>query len=348
MVEARACAPQRKPGPRSFSDEREVKGHAANLGAMSGRYAFSIPEPRQRDGWFKLGSIDMTTTAIVVGLGLISMLLYAIDPDIVFYGAYISPLVRQGELWRLVTWPLVNPPGIFELIGLAVFWWLGHSVEDQIGRKPFAWLLGAMTVVPAIIVTLLNVNNEIGNSRWSAYTVSVSLLSLGLICVYALERPNAPFFFRIPAWVVAAALVAMQALQLIGARAWAQLLLGALVIIIACFGAAQRGLLGEFAWIPRIDALSGGPASPYGEIGSARPKAKRFGKGRSRGKPKGKSSSGNTVVAGPWNAPSSGPTPLEQAELDVLLDRISAGGIDSLTKHEKQRLNELSKRMRDS
>ena len=57
---------------------------------------------------------------------------------------------------------------------------------------------------------------------------------------------------------------------------------------------------------------------------------------------------GNTVVSGPWNVPQGGPTPLEQAELDVLLDRISAGGIDSLTPHEKERLNALSKRMRDS
>ena len=96
-----------------------------------------------------------------------------------------------------------------------------------------------------------------------------------------------------------------------------------------------------------IKALGGGPVSPYGVPGSARPKAKRFGKGRG-GKAKG-SGSGNQVVAGPWGGPpTGGPTPLEQAELDVLLDRISAGGIDSLTPHEKERLNALSKRMRES
>jgi hypothetical protein len=313
---------------------------------MSGRYAFSMPEPRQRDGWFKLGSIDMTTTSIVVALGLASMVLYAIDPTTAYYGAFISPLVRQGELWRLFTWPLVNPPDIWVLIGLVFFWWVGHQVEDQIGRKPYTWLLGAMTVIPAVLVSLLNITNELTDTRWAAYSASVSLLSLGLLCVFALDRPNAPFFFNIPAWVIAAAFVAIQALQLIGARAWAQLLLGGLVIVVACFGAAQRGMLGEFEWIPKIAALGPGPQSPYGEVGSARPKAKRFGKGR-RGKGKG-ASTGNTVVAGPWNAPSGGPTPLEQAELDVLLDRISADGIDSLTKHEKDRLNALSKRMRES
>ena len=314
---------------------------------MSGRYAFSLPEPRQRDGWFRIGTLDMTTTNIVVGLSLLSMLLYAIDPALFYKGAFYSPLVREGEVWRLFTWPLVNPPTIWEFIGLVFFWWIGHQVEDQIGRKAQAWLLAAMTVLPAVVVTLINVTNDETVSRWSAYSASVALLSLALLCIFALDRPNAPFFFGIPAWVIAAVLVALQALQLIGARAWAQLLLGALVILVGCFGAAQRGLLGEFAWIPRIKALSGGPVSPYGVPGSARPKAKRFGKGRSRGKAKGPSS--GSVVPGPWGAPpTGGPTPLEQAELDVLLDRISAGGIDSLTPHEKERLNALSKRMRES
>lgn len=310
---------------------------------MSGRYAFSLPEPRQRDGWFKLGSIDMTTTNVVVALGLLSMVLYAIDPVLFYEGAYSSTLVREGEVWRLFTWPLVNPPDVFVLIGLIFFWWVGHQVEDQIGRKPQAVLLAAMTVIPAVIVTIIGTTNDGDVGRWSAFSASVSLLSLALLCIFAMDRPNAPFFFGIPAWVIAAAYVVLQALSLIGIRAWAQLLLGALVIVVGIFGAAQRGMLGDFEWIPRIKALGGGPVSPYGEIGSARPKPKRFGKGSK--KPKGGAS---TVVPGPWGEPTGGPTPLEQAELDVLLDRISAGGIDSLTPHEKERLNALSKRMRDS
>ena len=36
----------------------------------------------------------------------------------------------------------------------------------------------------------------------------------------------------------------------------------------------------------------------------------------------------------------------DQAELDDLLDKISALGMDGLTNDEKRRLNELSKRMR--
>ena len=40
-------------------------------------------------------------------------------------------------------------------------------------------------------------------------------------------------------------------------------------------------------------------------------------------------------------------TPHDQAELDHLLDKISANGMDGLTADEKRRLNELSKRLRN-
>ncbi|QXC62572.1 rhomboid family intramembrane serine protease [Aquihabitans sp. G128] len=313
---------------------------------MSGRYAFSLPDPRQRDGWFRVRSIDVTTTALIVGLGLISMLVYAADPATLFKGAFQTDLVRDGELWRLATWPLANPPlSIWVLVGLAVFWFLGHVVEDQVGRKPFTALIAAMAVIPAVLVTLLGVVNENSASvgKWSAFSYGTSLLTLGLITIFGIDNPNAKFFFGIPAWVIAAAYVAIEVLGLLGNRAYAQIVLLLLVIAVGVIGARQRGLCEVASFIPRVRALGGPPPSPYGQVGSSRPKrpkARRPGRGRSR--------SEGAVVAGPWNAPTGGPTPLEQAELDVLLDRISAGGIDSLTKAEKARLNDLSKRMRGS
>ena len=60
------------------------------------------------------------------------------------------------------------------------------------------------------------------------------------------------------------------------------------------------------------------------------------------------------MVDGPWR---SGPPPMppaavppslaDQEELDALLDKIGATGMDSLTSGEKKRLNDLSKRLRN-
>jgi hypothetical protein len=63
------------------------------------------------------------------------------------------------------------------------------------------------------------------------------------------------------------------------------------------------------------------------------------------------------VVEGPWTRrptpptalpqPPGGPSVSDQVELDNLLDKISASGMDGLTDDEKRRLNELSKRLRN-
>jgi hypothetical protein len=313
---------------------------------MSGRYAFSLPEPRRRDGWFQIGSFDMTTTALIVVAGLLSMFLYALNPASVAKGYFATDLVRGGEVWRLLTWPLVNPPDIWVLVGLAVFWFLGHLVEDEVGRVPYAWIVLAMTVIPTAIVTLTGVANNDATGHWAAFSYSVAFLSLGMITIFGIEHPNLRFFFGIPAWVIAAAYVFIEVLRDVGNRAWAQLLLVLLVIAVGCIGARQRGLLEQLSFIPRLRRLGPGGSTAGGSSRAS----SRTGSRRSKG-PKRRSTSGPTVVNGPWQqggAPSGGISPLEQAELDVLLDKIGAGGVDSLTSFEKARLNELSQRMRDS
>jgi hypothetical protein len=65
-------------------------------------------------------------------------------------------------------------------------------------------------------------------------------------------------------------------------------------------------------------------------------------------------SSGSRVVEGPWKSgpapmpPPAGPSAADQAELDALLDKIGADGMESLSASEKQRLNDLSKRLRNN
>lgn len=317
---------------------------------MSGRYAFSLPEPRQRDGWFRIGRVDMTTTAIIVAAGVASMLLYAISPDAVFKGVFSTELVRDGEFWRLVTWPLANPPtDIWAVVGVAIFWFLGHMVEDELGRVPFTWLVVAMTIIPTVIVTLTGIGNDDLLGRWTAVSFSVSLLSLGMIAIFGIEHPNVRFLFGIPAWVIAAVYVFIEVVRDMGNRAWAQLLLVLLVVAVGCIGARQRGLLENASFIPRVRKLGpGGPQTARSPKASGRRTG--LGRGKGRAAAKGKDRNGGpygTVVSGPWQ-PNGGITALEQAELDVLLDKIGADGVDSLSPFEKARLNELSQRMRDS
>lgn len=311
---------------------------------MPGRYDFSLPEPPPRDGWFRLGSLDVTTTAFLVGLAMLSWFVYAISPDLLFKGAFVSNLVADGEVWRLFTYPVVNPPVgnlgfLWAVIGLFFFWWVGHQVEEQAGRKPFTVLVLVMTVLPAAVVTLLGSTNDI-DGRWSAGSYGLITLALAFLVVFALENPQARGFFNLPVWVFAAAYVLLTVLQLMGQRLWAQLILSLLIIVVGVFGCRQLGMLHDYTFIPVFGNYSTGSTAPYGgqpARGGKKAKGRKRGKGRTGG--------GDTVVAGPWAEPA-GPTRLEQAELDVLLDKIGQSGIGSLDKQERRRLDELSRKMR--
>ena len=70
---------------------------------------FSFPSPGYRgrdDAWFRVGALDVTTTVLLVGLGVLGILLRALTPDVANQLYFASPLVRQGEVWRIVSWPL--------------------------------------------------------------------------------------------------------------------------------------------------------------------------------------------------------------------------------------------------
>ncbi len=279
---------------------------------MPGRYQFSLPERPQRDGWLRIGRLDLTTTAILVILGVASMFLYAADKATAFKLAFFGPFVRDGDFWRVVTWPVFNPPDdLFVLLTFVVFWFVGHRIEDEIGKRRFAVLLAAMTVVPAVLVTVFQSTSD------TAAASGLGTLGIGLVVIYALEHPGASFFFNIPLWVIAAVIVGLDVLRLLADRAFGMLILELLVIVVGVLGARRFGLLAELGPLTarRRHTVVNGPWT-----GSPRPATA--------------TRSLDDRLA-------------DQAALDRLLDKISSTGMDSLTRAEKHQLNELSKRLRD-
>jgi hypothetical protein len=121
-------------------------------------------------------------------------------------------------------------------------------------------------------------------------------------------------------------IVGLYVLGYVGNREWLLLLNFALGLVLTALVAKSLGLLSEVRQVPRLR----GPAR------ARKPK-------RSRGAPKG---GPNTVVAGPWQPREVSPVSRDQAALDALLDKISAGGMDSLTEHEREQLMVLRDRLR--
>ena len=283
-----------------------------------------MPEPRRRDGWFRLGNVDITTTALLCLLGVASMLLYAISPDAFYRLAFFPEQVRDGELWRLATWPIANPPDVFVFIGIVFFWMFGHASEDLIGRKRYTGLVALITIVPAAIVSL------IGDFHTTTRGVAgVGLIGTVMLVLFAAERPNAPFFFGIPAWVVAAVFVGIDILQYSGNRMWGTLVQLLLMLVFALVMVRQWGFVESMSFIPRFGGGSSSRSRPS-TTRAASPKRRQQGRDFDR-----------VVTAGPWT----GPSQSDQDEMDRLLDKMNSVGLSDA---ERKRLSELGKRLRGS
>jgi len=300
---------------------------------MSDQFA-AIFRRRPNDGWFRAGRYDVTTTDIVCVLAVASMFVYGLGVDRFAKLTFVPAFVRDFEIWRIFTWPIATEPAIWPLLGLVFFWLFGQQLEALFGRGKFvAWVL-TMAIVPALILTLLG---PLSNSIDFMQQYGLSNLFLGGIWVYAATYPGVKWFEVVPLWALAAVFTVLNLLQFTGVNATGQTIF--LLVSVAVALVAGRSLGLATGWpIPHL---------PLDGSGRSKPKKKSKPKKQSRG------SSSSKVVDGPWkNAPApvppaSGPTAADQIELDALLDKIGANGMDSLTSAEKQRLNDLSKRLRN-
>lgn len=301
---------------------------------MSDQFAAAFRR-RPNDGWFRAGNFDVTTTDILCGLSVVSMFLWGLFQDVWDKLWFAPVLVRDFEVWRLVTWPIATRPTFWLLLGIVFFYLFGQQIESLFGRGKFlAWVL-ALTLVPALILTLLG---PLDDSIDLTIVFGLNTLFLGGIWVYAATYPGVKWFDVVPLWAVAAVFTVLNFLQFTGTDQTGQVIFLLVSIVVALFAGRSLGL--ATGWpIPHL---------PLDGVGTSKPKKRKS-------KPSGAAGSSKSggVVQGPWkNAPApmpppNAPSPADQIELDALLDKIGANGMDSLTGDEKKRLNDLSKRLRN-
>ena len=296
---------------------------------VADRFSFSKPDRRgPNDPWFRVGQVDFGTAAVFAALCALSLLIYGIEPvnkPFLTKLALIPAKVLDGEIWRIATWPLANGFDdrlLWVAVSIAMLWYFGGRLEAQAGRTKFGIFLAAVIILPGIVGTFLDLPQA-----------GCRPVQIVVLLVFIAEYPNLRFFFGIPAWALGLVVVVTDILQLTGSRAGDRVLFYLISLAIAAVAARSIGLLAAYPWIPRVpigDGIRTRPARP------ARPPRRQ-----KAGRP--------TVVEGPWGIASTVPNPTslaDQAELDSLLDKIAATGMDSLSGDEKRRLNDLSKKLR--
>lgn len=291
-------------------------------------------------GWFKVGQIEVTTSVLLSAAAAVSLVLWVVSKPL-----FVIPLIltdnaiRGLELWRLVTWPLVNNPDIWIILSIAMMYLIGSDIERELGRRRFAWLIGTIVAVSAAAASLF--------APMLAYGLN-NLVS-ALFVVFVLWRPAARTFFEIPLWVIVVLFEVLQLLQILDSRQSASFAgiftFWAVGIAVAALMSRALGLT-EFTQIPKVPLPAFVTGDPYQKANRSREKAQRkmaTGKNRSSGRKRpGKHDPAPVVPI----RPEARLDRADQADMDWLLDKISASGIDSLTAEERRRLDEHSRRLR--
>lgn len=260
------------------------------------------------DSWFKIGLLEVSSTLLLIGLGLMSWILYVVSPSLSLTLALSASSVYSGEVWRLVTWPMADAPSFWSALNLLMLWFFGTDLERNIGRVRMLRLYLSLATVMTVATLLVGLFLPAGLAGLSGLEFLVLLL-------WVAEYPRRPFFFSIPAWIIGLVLLGIQVMGLMAGRAWGLLLALLLSLFLAAVVAKRQGLLGDYAWVP------GGPAAR--KVRPARPTPAQRAQERAASR-----------------------SAADRARLDVLLDKINETGLHSLTDAERSELVTLRNRLR--
>ncbi|HEY8901420.1 MAG TPA: rhomboid family intramembrane serine protease [Chthoniobacterales bacterium] len=210
-------------------------------------------------------------------------------------------ILRNFKIWQFFTYAFVNQPNIWFAVEMWMLYSFGREVEKFLGRRAFLWLYLSLLLVGPAALTLL------GLAGVPAGLAGSVTLHFAIFVAFVVIYPSAQVLFSLQAKWVAAVLLGIYSLQFLAAHMWESL--GVLWLECACAvlmlrysGATQASF---DSWLP----VGGDDFRP----------ARR-------------------------DPPAKQREELTEAELhssiDPLLEKISKHGIGSLTKRERQRLEQ--------
>ncbi|MBK9990399.1 MAG: rhomboid family intramembrane serine protease [Verrucomicrobia bacterium] len=99
---------------------------------------------------------------------------------------FTSGRVLHGEVWRVVTYGLVNEPSIWFVVSMAMLVWFGRDVERYFGRRKFLIFYGCAYLITPLLYTLLGL--------WWPNVVVGQPRTFAVFIAFATLYPNAPMY----------------------------------------------------------------------------------------------------------------------------------------------------------
>lgn len=251
-----------------------------------------------------------------------------LDPDLVYPG---------GQVWRLGSYWLVHD--LRDLLGFVVncfvLWFFGKMVEEEVGPGTVAWLFFTSVLVAGLVYSLL-VWTDLRKDHPGFMGSAGAITTLLVLAAWRNPFLEIRLFFMIPMhlWVAVAFFVLLEfLLVLMEPKAVPEShLIGAAV-------ATLYELSGRWGWDPLASFRQWRRARTGPKLRVFRddpPKRKRE-----------KAPSQRSIAEYPTaKAPTLGSSPMNEEEMDRILEKISRSGMHSLSEEERKFLLRASDRLK--
>ena len=230
--------------------------------------------------------------------------------------------IEHGYVWQLVTYQFMHAGWLHIFLNSWVIYFFGRELEEVLGGKKFLALMFSSGIVGGVFQVLVA-------SVWPQYfggsVVGASACGFGLIAAFAMMFPERELtlllLFVIPVTLRARTLLIGSAVVALAGFSFPKIIMP---------GVAHAAHLGGMAmgWFFVRKILQG----DWSRLGGALRPAEKAGSARPRLEPLEKPPGGDFV----------------ESEVDPILDKISAHGIQSLTAREREILEAARKQIRRS
>jgi hypothetical protein len=209
---------------------------------------FQHPED-DRGFWFEFAGHPVHAPLALVAASIASMLFttvaIALNDDLSALLRFSSSaILERGEVWRLFSYVLWNPPTISFALELLMLWWFGRELESFFGRRTFLRLCAGIVLVPAMVGVAAG---PFLPTQWTGLPGDFALF-----VAFATMAPDVLLLFGVSARWTALIFLGVQILSYAAAHAWGQML-HSLSAAAFAFGYIrfQQGLWG-FPQLPRL------------------------------------------------------------------------------------------------
>jgi membrane associated rhomboid family serine protease len=244
--------------------------------------------------------------------------------------------VKQGQVWRLLTYAFLHDIQIFHILFNMLFlWWFGSDVEDLYGPKEFLsfYLVSAFLGGVAFQAWGMLNPNPLGAQRCLGASGAVTAVMVLFACHYPTRMIYVFFFLPIPIWIFVLFQVAQDTLGLLGGGGQN----GGVAFVVHLAGAA----FGFVYYKAHLRVMNFWPDwNAWRKRIRRQPKLRIY--REERAEPV-------SVVSGSAAASPDLVDEQLEAKLDAVLEKVARSGQDSLSEPERQillRASEIYKRRR--